>query len=503
MIDHETRKAVVILHGRGVTIRAISRQLGIDRNTIRSILERKGAMPDRPRSDKIEIDPQLLRKLHTDCNGWKERIHEKLTEQGKQIGYSTLTRLIRELDLDKKRSTRCGRVADEPGAEIQHDTSPYQIKIGGTYTRITASLIYFRYCKLRYLKFYRSFTRFRMKCFFHESLTFFGYVAAKCIIDNTNLAVLRGTGKNAVMVPEMERFARQFSGLVFEAHEIKHSNRKAGNERGFWTVETNFFPGREFSSLEDLNRQAFEWSTVRCANRPVGKSKLVPAQAFELEKLYLKKLPPHITPPYLVHERGTDQYGYAAFAGNYYWVPGTTRFDVKILEYADRIKIFHNRKELIDYALPAEGTKNEVIKPPELGNDLCKPNNLKKRTGKELADLKALSESVTSYLDFALKSKGVSRHRFIRNLYSLYKRMSLSLFVKTIERAIEFEITDIRTIERMAHLLMHEGCGAVLSAKIDENFLNRQSYLDGQMTDDPDLSFYDNYLKGGEDEEGD
>jgi hypothetical protein len=39
------------------------------------------------------------------------------------------------------------------------------------------------------------------------------------------------------------------------------------------------------------------------ANRPVSKSDLIPAAAFEFEKAYLIKLPPYIHPPYLVHYR--------------------------------------------------------------------------------------------------------------------------------------------------------------------------------------------------------
>ena len=41
---------------------------------------------------------------------------------------------------------------------------------------------------------------------------------------------------------------------------------KAGEERSFWTVETNFLPGRAFQSLEDLNAQALAWATVRLDN---------------------------------------------------------------------------------------------------------------------------------------------------------------------------------------------------------------------------------------------
>jgi len=207
-------------------------------------------------------------------------VYEKLTEEERiQVKYSTVTRLVRSLGLGKPQEQRCDRVPDKPGAEFQHDTADYEIPLSGIANRLIASLMYLRYSKRRYLKFYRAFNRFRMKCFLHEGLMHWGYAAPVCIIDNTNLARLRGTGKNAVIVPEMIAFSEQ-RRFKFVCHEKGHSNRKAGEERSFWTVETNFFPWRTFENLEDLNRQAFEWATVRMHNRPTDTG-LIPSKAFE------------------------------------------------------------------------------------------------------------------------------------------------------------------------------------------------------------------------------
>ncbi len=359
MIDADKRKAIYLLHEEGMSVRKISRKLGVSRNTVDIIIKQKGNMPDSTRKDKIEVNPDSLRCLYSECEGWVQRIHEKLLEEeGINIGYSTLTRKIRELELGASKNKRCYSVPDEPGAEMQHDTSPYKVKIGDKTVRLVGSILYYRYSKARYLKFYRFFNRFKMKCFFHEAITHWGYVAGVCIIDNTNLARLRGTGKNAVIVPEMEQFAKQY-GFRFVCHEVNHSNRKAGNERSFYTAETNFFPGRKFESLEDLNAQAFKWATVRIANRAVGKSPLIPAKAFEFEKSYLVKLPPYVPPPYLHHKRITDQYGYISFQGNFYWIPGTKRYEVLVLQYCDCIKIYHNRELLAEYQLPYDEIKKK------------------------------------------------------------------------------------------------------------------------------------------------
>jgi len=491
MIDPEKRKAIYSLYQEGMRLAEISCRLRVSRNTIRAIIKQRGTMPDLARKDKVKIDEELLKKRYTECGGWLQRIHEKLAEEdGIRIGYSTLTRMIREIGLGQPVQQRCSHVPDEPGAEMQHDTSPYKLKIGDKQIRVVGSILYLRYSKRRYLKFYRAFNRFKMKCFFHEAITFFGYAAANCIIDNTNLARLRGTGKNAIIIPEMEEFAKQF-GFKFVCHEVRHANRKAGNERSFWTVETNFFPGRKFESMEDLNQQAFDWATVRMANRPVSKSGLIPAKAFEHEQSYLIKLPSFVPAPYLIHKRGTDQYGYASFDGNFYWVPGSKRDDVTVLQFSDVLKIYRRRELLGEYQLPPDGVKNQPVYPEGVSKPKHKPEYRKKPTLEEEQKLRKAGEEVDAYLNFALKPRGIQRHRFIRELFVLYQKIALPIFISTLKRALKYRITDMKTIERIAILQMTNGNYQIPQVQINEQFQKRQSYLDGRLSKEVDLSIYD------------
>ena len=490
MIDVNKRKAIFLLHNEGMGVREISRNLRISTNTVSNIIDQKGQVPETIRQDKINVDPELLRNLHTKCDGYVQRIHEILTEEeGILIGYSTLTRNIRELNLGQPKNQRCDQRPDEPGAEMQHDTSPYIVKFGTNRVKIVASIIYMRYSKMRYLKFYRSFNRFAMKCFIHEALTFWGYAAPVCIIDNTNLARLRGTGKNAVMAAEMKQFAKQY-GFEFICHEVRHSNRKAGNERSFYTVETNFFPGRTYENLEDLNKQAFDWATIRMPNRPVSKTKIIPVKAFEYEQSFLKKLPAYITPPYIAHERGTDQYGYAAVDANYYWVPGKTRFDVKVLQFCDHVEIYHKRKKLAEYELPPNGVKNKKISPKGKPASRYQPNNRKKPTAQEEKLLRSAAPEVNEYLNFVLVMKGRAKHRFIRQLYSLHKKTALSVFAQALKRALKYRIKSVDTIGNIIRLLLRQSNYEMPLPQINDEFTNRPAYLEGRFADEVDLSIY-------------
>ena len=499
MIDADKRKAVFLLHREGMGAREIARRLDLGRNTVRRVIALEGVLPPVVRREKQPLDPELLRRLYTQCDGWCQRVHEKLAEEeGVTIPYPTLTRKLRTLGLGVLRQERCTRVPDEPGAEMQHDTSVYAMALGGQPVRLIASLLYLRYSKRRYLKFYRAFNRFKMKCFFHEALTFWRHAARECIIDNTNLARLRGTGAAALIVPEMEAFGRQY-GFRFRCHEIGHANRKAGEERSFWTVETNFLPGRTFQSLEDLNAQALEWATVRLEQRPQGKAGLIPAQAFEHEGPALIELPPHLPAPYLLHERDTDQYGYVALGGNYYWVPGTKREPVKVLEYADRLRLCLGTECVAEYPLPAEGVRNAQFSPPGQPAPPGNAHNRRQPTQEEEKRLRALSPSVDAYLTFALKPQGSPRHRFIRELFALNRQMTPALFIQTVERAFRYRIANLETLRRIAQLSLTQSEVSLPCPAVDEGFRDRDAYRQGHLTDAPDFSRYDHML---EDDDG-
>ena len=132
MIEADKRKAIVLLHQEGMSVRQIARRLGVARNSVREIIAQRGEVPQANRKDKQVIDPELLRTLHEQCEGRVQRVYEKLTEEeGIEVTYSTLSRMLRELGIGKPQKTRCHRVPDEPGAEMQHDTTVYQVQLGG------------------------------------------------------------------------------------------------------------------------------------------------------------------------------------------------------------------------------------------------------------------------------------------------------------------------------------------------------------------------------------
>lgn len=423
MIDAQKRKTIYGLHQQGHSVREIARLMQVDRKTVEAIIKQKGCMPVLQRVGP-KLDEAWLRALYERCGSYAQRLHEVLTEEeGIQISYPALTRLLRQKGISTPRKTRCERVPDEPGLEMQHDTSPYTIKLGGSRVKVIASMLYLRYSKRRYLKFYPAFNRFRMKCFLHEALAFWGCAPRQCIIDNTNLARLCGSGPSAVIVPEMVEFARRY---------------------GF-------------------------------------------------EKAFLTPLPPALGAPCFPCKRATDQYGYAAFDGNHYWVPGTGREAVDLVVYADRLQILRYHELLIEYPLPAQGTKGAQIAPP--GNPPLHKPRTPKQPVQEEDHLRSMSQSVGAYLDFLLPAKGPQRHRLLRNLHALSRQTTPALFIAAIERAHLYRIKDLDTLRNILRLLLGHGTQQPRSILFDEHYQARPQYQQGQLCEVPDLSIYDQYLE--------
>ncbi len=479
--------------------------MDMDVKTVKHIVKNGDAAPMKSRSDKISLDESLLREVYQRCEGYVQRVHEVLSEeQGINIGYSTLTNKVREMGLGEPSSSRSYHVDDVAGEEMQHDTSPYKVKIGGKEMGIICSGLYLRYSKMRYIKFHLRFNRFIMKCFFDEALRFWGYCAKICIIDNTNLAIWYGTGPRAVFSPEMVNFSRNY-GFDWKAHEVGHSDRKGGKERDFWTVETNFLPGRSFADIEDLNKQAFEWATERYAKRPQSKTGLIPIQTFEAEKPYLVKLPEYISSPCREHHRTLDIYGYAAFDGNYYWAPEYTKDqhkikEVKIIEYAKQIVLHYKNMEPVRYPLPKEGIKNGRFVPEGM-KLVYQPKNRKQSSTEEEKALREMGKTISDYVDFAkTKESGIHyAHHFLRQLYLLLNKMAQPLLEQTMERALKYRVNTIEAIARIAAACLKPNTGPLPEIEVSHDYMEREAYHKGRFCDEPGLDTLESLFNRDED----
>jgi len=349
MLDEATRSAALRLAAEGHGTRAISKALSISRGAVRRIVrEGRAQVPRLERAEKAASHRDRILELYAACKGNLVRVHEELLLAGAELSYQALTAFCRRHGIGYTRPAPAGRYEFEPGQEMQHDTSPHQADIAGRRTAVqTASLVL---CFSRMLLFqcFPYFRRFECKVFLTQALQYFEGACARCMIDNTHLVVLAGSGRQMVPVPEMAAFGERF-GFEFIAHAIGNANRSARVERPFDYIENNFLAGRRFADFEELNTQAHAWcdkvnATVK---RHLHAS---PRELFAVERTRLKPLPLHVPEVYELHHRTVDTEGYVNVRRNRYSVPWTLiGRNVEVRETRDRIEIFDGPRQVANH----------------------------------------------------------------------------------------------------------------------------------------------------------
>jgi transposase len=319
MIPYEIREAIEALRQQGRAIREISRALKISRNTVRRALRKSKSTS----SSATALDPalmELLPEMYRRCKGNGVRIRELLQEEyAIEIAYSTLTSLLREQQL-RKPKRRSGIYTFEPGEEMQHDTSPHRLELGGKRLTAQCASLILAYSRLLFIQYYPAFTRFEAKAFLTEALRFFDGACPRCIVDNTHVVVASGSGPDAVIAPEMVAFGELF-GMTFVPHAIRHSDRKGRIERPFAYVENNFLAGRTFRDWANLNEQARAWCEQTANATPKRRLGMTAQAAYVMEKPALLSLPLHIPAVTQIHYRIVDTQGYVHLDTNRYSVP--------------------------------------------------------------------------------------------------------------------------------------------------------------------------------------
>lgn len=450
MIDHDIRAAVFALRRKGQPKRAIARTLKISRNSVLKILSSgQVKVPAMERGDQATEHLGTIRELYDECKGNLVRVWEKLSEDKKiELPYSTLTGTCRRHGIGVTDKQPAGQYDFEVGKEMQHDTSPHAVKVGGKVRTLQCAALWLGYCRMLFAQCYPTFNRFYCKVFLTKALTYLCGVCEQCTVDNTSVIIASGTGKNAVVAPEMEAFSARF-GFNFVAHEIGDVNRSAGVERSFHYIENNFYPGRTFSSLSDLNRQQRAWcDTVNNKHRKHLRAS--PVQLYQLEKPHLKPLPVYIPEVYALHHRVVDLCGYVHVHTNRYSAPPELiGRDVEVRESLEQIRIFRRHQLVATHERLEEGCRTRSTSPEHRFAGRWQQRKQNPPPLSEERVLRAGPSELGAMVDVIKKRRGGRAVRPIRELHRLYLDYPSGPLCRALSVAMEYGLIDIARIEEM------------------------------------------------------
>jgi hypothetical protein len=132
VLNQSTRTTILELFRKGVGKRTIARTLTVSRGVVREVIRSDTVTPPPfNRTERAEPHRREILELFDSCKGNLVRVHEELEASGVKLSYPALTAFCRRAGIGEKPSIPAGHYHFEPGQEMQHDTSPHEIVLGG------------------------------------------------------------------------------------------------------------------------------------------------------------------------------------------------------------------------------------------------------------------------------------------------------------------------------------------------------------------------------------
>lgn len=448
MVDESTRVIILRLRAEGHGSRQIARALGLARNTVRMVLKSgKREVPPLVREERGAALRDEILSLHAALKGNLVRVHEELRAAGATLSYQALTAFCRRHGIGVEKPKPAGQYLFAPGQEMQHDTSPHDAVIGGRSRRVQTASLVLCYSRMMFIQLYPRFTRFECKVFLTDAVRYFGGACASCMIDNTHVVVLRGTGALMVPVPEMVGFGERL-GFSFAAHEKGDANRSARVERPFDYIENNFLARTEgFTDWDHANREAVAW----CDKVNAAQRRHLHASARELfavERTHLRPLPIWVPDVYALHQRMVDLEGYVSLHSNRYSVPyELIARRVEVRETKDRVIICDGRRQVAEHHRVREPLDTRITCPEHRPRRGKRPPT-EDVLPEERALLAAVPE-VAAYVE-ALKKRSAGRGTVaVRRLARLCDEYPRAPLIESVHTAARYGLYDLDRLERM------------------------------------------------------
>jgi len=278
------------LKAQGMSNRAIARQLGISRNTVKKALERdnppKYDRAEKPSEKVAAYGEEIERMLKSGFIG--TRILRELTKMGYTGSQATLYRhLTKAKEETFSRATE--RYETLPGEQAQFDWSDYTVELGGLLTRVKVFSLTLGYSRRKFC--WASFDETQGSVFeaFEEGFRYFGGTTKRVLVDNARCMVLDPRPGRFRWNPRFLELCGHYR-VEPVAHKVGRAQTKGKVERPFFYLEEHFIKGNSWESFEhfcqDLTRFMQETDTLVHST-----TQEIPLERFKEELPYLTPLP--------------------------------------------------------------------------------------------------------------------------------------------------------------------------------------------------------------------
>jgi len=279
------------------------------------------------------------------------RILEEIQERGYPGSYTIVKEFVRTIKRSKQIPAEY-RYETAPGIQSQVDWGDVdKIIVDGKVRKLYCFAMVLGYSRMRYVEFTLD---AKTETFIQGHLNAFQYVGGitkEILYDNTKNVVLKRALKStdSEWNPLFEDFLKYSGFLPRLCKPGKQGAKTKGKiERVVGYVKDNFYLGRTYESVQDLNAQAHVW--MEKVNRlPHGTTKVPPIDRLADEKL----MPFDDKSPYQIirtEYRKISKDCYFSYMGNYYSVPWRyAGLQAMLRIQNDQIQVFVNGKNICEH----------------------------------------------------------------------------------------------------------------------------------------------------------
>lgn len=303
----------------GQSTRRIAKETGLDRKTVRRYLAeaKRQAVLDSPAVDeetarsvgqRVQERPPVepseqwttLSAQRSRIEAWLGgdkplrliRVHELLTRDGVQVGYTTLRRFARA-ELDWHKRTPTVRIDDPPpGQEAQIDFGLMGtiVDADGRRRKLWALLVTLSFS--RHMFVWPTFTQTvaDVCAGLDAAWAFFGGVPKHIILDNATTMVIRASHTDPTMNPAFQDYTTARS-VFADTARVQHPKDKPRVENQVPYVRERWFAGETFPpDLVQIREHAAAWCRKVAGSRVHGTTRRVPRDVYEADER------PHMQP---------------------------------------------------------------------------------------------------------------------------------------------------------------------------------------------------------------
>jgi transposase len=295
VIEGEIVTAIRELTNRGWGAKAIARELGIAKNTVRryrrpSVVAGQQVRAPRRLTDDVVREAQALYTGVAEQNAVV--VHQLLRDQGHRIGLRTVQRAVAPVrQAQRAADVATVRVETAPGAQMQVDFGEKRVTIAGVAVKVFLLVAVLSYSRRTFVK-----------AFLHErqddwregiaaAFVHFGGVVLTVLGDNAR-ALVRGRDRATGTVtfqPAYLAFSRDWD-VQPRACAPYRARTKGKVESGVKYVKRNALAGRTFASFAALEQHLVQWMD-EADQRVHGTTHERPCDRFVREQMALRPLP--------------------------------------------------------------------------------------------------------------------------------------------------------------------------------------------------------------------